>query len=100
MSVLHTVNKGVHHQALNLALSCLGPGDALLFLEDGVTVLPRNGLGAGRIAPVAHQHQVFCLEEDARARALLDLLPDWVTLTDYDGFVALTEQHDHTLSWF
>jgi len=100
LSTLHTINKGAHHQALNLALTSLAHGDVLLFLEEGVTTLVTGSQGAARLELVAQENQIFCLQEDAQARALLDLLPDWVTLIDYDGFVALTEQHSRTLSWF
>ncbi len=99
-TTLHTVNKPASRPALQLARAALAKGDALLFIEDGVTTLTDHSFSAKELESVAADHKLYCLHSDAQARGLLEYLPGWVETIDYDGFVQLTEQHSKTLSWF
>ncbi|WP_341937112.1 sulfurtransferase complex subunit TusB [Marinimicrobium sp. C2-29] len=103
MSTLHTVNKSpFEHQTLaSCARVCLD-GDCVLLLEDGVygalaarapTCADLNGLLQRGIA-------IFALEDDVVARGLTGQLLDTVTLTDYQGFVKLSLEHQTIQSWY
>ncbi|WP_281648619.1 sulfurtransferase complex subunit TusB [Parendozoicomonas sp. Alg238-R29] len=100
MTLLHTVNKSFSHPAGSLAEVALGQGDALLFIEDGVNSLIDGSLSAKHLATFAQQYSIYCLKADVDARGISSRLPSWVTPVSFDEFVALTEQHEKTLSWF
>ncbi|MTI12341.1 sulfurtransferase complex subunit TusB [Sansalvadorimonas verongulae] len=100
MAYLHTINKSPEHPALTQATVALNTGDTLLFIEDGVNALIAGSLNAKAVKDIADTYPVYCLKADVQARGLMNRLPNWVTVVDFDGFVALTEQHTKTLSWF
>lgn len=100
MPMLHTINKPGHSStALTNARSTLMSGDTLLFIEDGVFTLIADSMACKRLTNLREHHTIAGLLPDIRARGLIKRLPKWVTLVDYDGFVALTETHTQTLSW-
>ncbi|MCK5894618.1 MAG: sulfurtransferase complex subunit TusB [Endozoicomonadaceae bacterium] len=100
MPILHTINKPAHAcQALFHARSTLMPGDTLLFIEDGVFTLIANSMTYKILTNLSEHHTIAGLLPDIHARGLINRLPEWVTRVDYDGFVAFTETHTHTLSW-
>ncbi|MDR5865832.1 sulfurtransferase complex subunit TusB [Halomonas koreensis] len=94
---LHILNRSpgvsrVHEQAL----AAMGPDDRLLLIEDGVQgALP--GL-AGAFAAIPGR--LFALHEDLASRGLLARCDAAVQTVDADGFVALTEESEQTLSWY
>ena len=92
MSTLHIVNKT--GQPLSLCLRSTGPNDAIIFIEDGVYNLPEILLKSIHI-----NQPVFALKDDCSARGL-DIGDSSVDCISMDQFVALTEKHTKTLSWF
>ncbi|MCL6268805.1 sulfurtransferase complex subunit TusB [Sansalvadorimonas sp. 2012CJ34-2] len=98
--ILHTVNKSASAPALDLAKCALAENDALLFIENGVNAIIENSLSAKALEPLSQNHSLYCLKADIQARGLSRMVPEWVQVIDYDGFVQLTEQHTKTLSWF
>ncbi|AVV33124.1 sulfurtransferase complex subunit TusB [Cobetia sp. cqz5-12] len=94
---LHLLNRSpfssrIHDDVLN----AMGPEDQLLLIEDGVNGALDN----------AEQHlaglegRLFALREDLESRGLLGRCAENVIVVDVDGFVALTEAADKTVSWF
>lgn len=102
MSTLHTVNKSpFEHQTLNACCRVCLAGDGLLLIEDGV-------YGALPASPSAQQLRelqergvkVFALREDTEARGLSQPLSEIIELTDYNGFVRLSTEHNTLQSWY
>jgi tRNA 2-thiouridine synthesizing protein B len=93
MTTLHLVARSpTRSDALEACLRSLGPGDALLLLEDGV-------YGALPDQPGPAEGACHALEEDVRARGLAGRLRADVAPVDYAGFVELVAAHERTLSW-
>lgn len=102
MATLHTVNKSpFSHNTLSSCLQVCGHQDGILLLEDGV-------FGAIRQSPCAEQLgiligkgvKVYALENDLKARGLIDKLQDQITVTDYTGFVQLSLDFRCVQSWY
>lgn len=93
--ILHTVNKSPQNPALKTCLRVAAKDSAILLIEDGVyAALEGTELEGLR------DHQVYALAPDVKARGILDKLSSQITLVDYAGFVALTEQYDCVQSWY
>lgn len=95
--ILHILNRPpslslVYRQAL----AAMAEGDRLLLIEDGV-------MGA-LSAQIEHFQSVtgrlFVLSEDLKSRGLEAHCAAKIHRVDIDGFVALTEEADKTVSWF
>lgn len=103
MSTLHLLftspNAGT---ALADALRVAAPGDALLLLQDGVYAAVAHAAGPSALLREAAAGGValHVLVPDSDARGLAGRLHPGITLVDDNGFVALTERHARTLSWF
>lgn len=102
MATLHTVNKSpFSHNTLSSCLSVCGINDGILLLEDGV-------FGAIRQAPFANDLQelinkgvkVYALEDDIKARGLIEKLQHRIIVTDYNGFVQLSLDFRCVQSWY
>lgn len=102
MSTLHTINKSpFSHATLASCLQVCGKQDGILLLEDGV-------FGALSSAPCAEELsamiktgiKVYALVGDANARGLQKKLRSDVLLTDYNGFVQLSIEHNCVQSWY
>lgn len=102
MGTLHTVNKSPFtDQALKSCLSLCAPGDSLLLIEDGT-------YGALTAAPTAkllddvtkRGIKVYALASDLAARGLDSQLAAGIVLTDYQGFVRLSCEHETIQSWY
>ncbi len=94
---LHLLNRSpfssrVHEDVLN----AMGPEDQLLLIEDGVN----GALGSAGHYLVGLEGRLFALREDLESRGLLGRCAESVIVVDVDGFVALTEVADKTISWF
>lgn len=95
--LLHLLNRSpassrIHREALR----AMGKEDRLLLIEDGVY---------GALAPLVDQFEaihgrLFALREDVTSRGLEGRCAGQVTMIDTDGFVALTEDAERTVSWF
>lgn len=98
--ILHSVNKSPFQNS-SLA-SCLRVAHAdagILLIEDGVYAAcetPDSLITEQAIS----QYKVYALAPDLKARGLLDRVKPGITLVDYDGFVALTEQFRTVQSWY
>ncbi|MBB3189082.1 sulfurtransferase complex subunit TusB [Halomonas cerina] len=95
--LLHIVNRSpATSQVYRQALEGMGQDDRLLLIEDGVQgALPQlvryyDGL----------QGRLFALKEDLASRGLLGRCDGEVQVVDVDGFVALTEEAERTVSWY
>ncbi|MBC6904863.1 sulfurtransferase complex subunit TusB [Saccharophagus sp. K07] len=77
--------------AIRECLAIAQTGDSLLLLADGVYAVQQG-------EKVFNGLSVHILGEHAEARGIS--LPSWATSIDYDGMVALTEQHHPIQTWF
>ncbi len=102
MSTLHTINKSPFSYAtLSSCLQVCGKQDGILLLEDGV-------FGALSGAPCAEELstmiesgvKVYALASDVNARGLQEKLRSDVLMTDYNGFVQLSIEHNCVQSWY
>lgn len=95
--ILHILNRSpTASRVYQDALAAMGPTDRLLLIEDGVQgALPQL---------VRHfealDGRLFALLEDLASRGMEGRCADRVQVVDVDGFVALTEEADKTVSWF
>lgn len=85
------------HSSLRSCLRVAPPAAALLFYEDGVLGVAAGGAVAPLLAEALRTHPVYALGPDLAARGVRQVL-DGVQVIDYDGFVALVEQHP-VLPW-
>ncbi|EEL5598140.1 sulfurtransferase complex subunit TusB [Salmonella enterica] len=95
--MLHTLPhcaSGVDFPAL---LRLLKEGDALLLLQDGVTVAIEGNrfLESLRDAPIT----VYALKEEIDARGLGGQISDSVVRVDYTEFVRLTVKYANQMAW-
>jgi len=102
MSTLHTINKSpFSHATLASCLQVCGTQDGILLLEDGVF----GGLSS---APCAEELstmieagvKVYALAGDVNARGLQEKLRSDILMTDYNGFVQLSIEHNCVQSWY
>lgn len=102
MTTLHTINKSpFEHNTLSCCLRVCIEGDGVLLIEDGI-------YGALDASPCARELNslrergihIFALEPDAQARGLTSKLASYIKLTDYDGFVRLSTEHQTLQSWY
>ncbi len=99
MTVLHLVTRSPQQShALDACLGRLQEGDAVLLLADGVyAVACAMSLQQLR----ATGERCYLLQADMEARGLLDVdLPPPLIAVDYSGFVALSVEHRHSLTWY
>ncbi|QSP93787.1 sulfurtransferase complex subunit TusB [Marinobacter salinisoli] len=87
---LHILNKTPEHPRFNECLAMLGPEDALVLTENGVTALP--------VTQQLPLHSVFAIQSDLEARGLPADGSAASTL-DYEGLVDLTLQAKRVISW-
>lgn len=95
--LLHLLNRSPSSSRVpEDALRAMGDEDRLLLIEDGV-----YGARAPLLASFeAVGGRLFALREDLVSRGLEDRCAATVTVVDMDGFVALTEEAERTVSWF
>lgn len=98
MTTLHLINKTPSESsALRDSLSAISDGDALLLIENGVyAAMPAY---AERFTRLPRTIQCYLLNNDALARGLNDLNPDFGAI-DYDRFVELSCRYNKVVSWF
>ncbi|MBZ5487843.1 sulfurtransferase complex subunit TusB [Halomonas aquamarina] len=95
--MLHILTKAPNSDAAQQMLQAVGDDDAIVLTEAGVqAALHREW--AGFQLPSA---RIYLLAEDVTAWGLDEIVMDQaLTIVDMDGFVALTEQHVQTLTWY
>lgn len=92
--MLYTINKSpLMFGNLSSALRIAPAGEPILLYEDGVYAAVAGAVSETLAKQVLAQHPVYALKADLEARGLAALV-DGVEVIDYDGFVALVEQHD------
>ena len=96
MSTLHTVNKPPSSGLFASCTKLLQPGDAVLFIEDGVYCGLDSALNDNEITSVRY----FSLKEDTEARGLNSAKITKAKLVNTLEFVKLCERYDKILSWF
>lgn len=95
--ILHILNRAPSTSRIyQQALDAMGPEDRLLLIEDAVQgALPQL---IPYFEPVIGR--LFALREDLVSRGLEGRCEPRVLVIDVDGFVALTEEADKTVSWY
>ena len=96
--MLYTVNKSpLMFGTLKSVLRVAPAGDPILLYEDGVYAAAAGTSGQDLTEQALEEHPVYALQADLEARGLTALV-EGVQVIDYDGFVALVEQH-HVVPW-
>ena len=72
-------------------------GEPILLYEDGVYAGVAGAASEALIGEALAHHPVYALKADVEARGLATLV-EGIEMIDYDGFVALVEQH-HVVPW-
>lgn len=102
MSTLHTVNKPSWNS--DLLASCLRvarAGDSILLIEDGAYNVTTLNDVAARTNVLLDALHCFVLEDDLHARGIdQSAVPDFMTLVNHKGFVALACEHRQSVHWF
>ena len=102
MSTLHTVNKSPFtHNTLASCIAICVEADGILLLEDGVFGAMTTTPCAFHLSDLIRQGtKVYALEDDVKARGLLEKLLPGVLLTNYTRFVQLSIEHRCVQSWY
>lgn len=102
MSTLHTINKSpFSHSTLASCLQVCSKKDGILLLEDGVFGALTNAPCAEELsAMIAEGVKVYALTGDVNARGIQEKLRGDIFLTDYNGFVQLSIEHNCVQSWY
>jgi len=91
--MLHTINKSPFESAtMETCFRFLQPGDPVLFIEDGVYAVESSNRFSSDIRETLESNPVYALKPDLDARGIATLT-EGVRTVDYDGFVALVEEH-------
>lgn len=91
--MLHTINQSPF-QGNNLT-SCIRfaqAKDPILFMEDGVYAVQDGNKFSELITKLQQTNPLYVLVPDLKARGIQNVHGE-VTQIDYDGFVALVEEH-------
>jgi len=96
MATLHLLSASPGSGGVEACLGLVSDGDSLLCFGDGVYHL----LGASLHQILKAGLPVFVLAEDAEARGVEPLIPARVERIDYPAWVALSERHERSASWF
>ena len=92
--MLYTVNKSPHQYGnLESALRIASQDAPLLLYEDGVYGAAEGTKVSALVREALDQRPIYALKADLDARGVTRLI-DGVQVVDYDGFVALVEEHN------
>ncbi|MDO9106035.1 MAG: sulfurtransferase complex subunit TusB [Methylovulum sp.] len=95
--MLHLIFKSPVELAV---LQRICPDDEVVFLENSVLGLLRNGKLAHELAGLLTQCQLYALAADLGARGIADdELVSGITIIDYDGLVNVTINNPVIQSW-
>ncbi len=101
MSTLHLVFESSGGNALIDALRAATGDDSILLLQEGVYAA---ATGHAALALLSSSQKntcvVYALDADLRARGLASRVASEITIVNDEEFVALTERHERTVSWF
>lgn len=94
---LHILTKAPDSAACKQMLQALGEQDSVLLIEEAVTAALDPAWGAWH----QYRSRIFMLSEDLDSRGLASIAVDHrLPTVQIDGFVALTEQYDKTVTWY
>lgn len=85
--------------ALSRCLNLTVNGAGLLLIEDGVLNAVDGSRGERMLREYADTLKLYVLQEDCLARGIIDLIPPYINITDYAGFVDLTVCHEKLINW-
>jgi len=100
--MLHTLAKMPNHDVLQHCIDIidLHENSVLLLYQDAIYLAIDDDTQYGtKIRTLAAKQKIYILEEDLIARGLQNKIIDTIIVTNYEDFVALTIQHDKTISW-
>lgn len=102
MSTLHTINKSPFtHTTLTSCLAVCSDADSILLIEDATYAgAADTPLAEAMQRKIDSGVKIYALESDAHARGLQKRLRHDIELTDYQGFVRLSCEHQCIQSWF
>lgn len=92
--MLHIIKS---QSGLTDAINLIQPNDSVLLVEDAVYALFRQS--SPLIGLKDQKDRCWVLQEDLAARGLVDSANVDAQLTDFKGFVYLTEQHAQSITW-
>jgi sulfur relay protein TusB/DsrH len=96
--MLYMVNKSpLMFGNLKSVLGIAPAGEPILLYEDGVYAAAQGTASEDLMRQALAEHPVYAVQADLQARGLTRLI-DGIQAVDYDGFVALVEQH-HVVPW-
>jgi len=96
--MLYMVNKSpLMFGNLKSVLGIAPAGEPILLYEDGVYAAVKGAASEDLVRQALEQRPVYAVRADLEARGLT-VLVDGIQVVDYDGFVALVEQH-HVVPW-
>lgn len=95
--ILHILTKAAQSTAAEQMQQVIGECDVVLLIEEGVTtVLSPEWTGWKQ-----YSSRIFVLTEDTVARGLACIAEaNAMPMLGMDEFVALTEQHQQTITWY
>ena len=94
INMLHIIKS---QSGLTDAINFIQPDDAVLLVEDAVYALFHQS--SPLIGLKDQKDRCWVLQEDLLARGLVELANVDAQLTDFKGFVYLTEQHAQSITW-
>lgn len=102
MSILHTINKSpFSHTTLLSCLQICGKSDGILLIEDGVFCGIKGSPYMKELSSTVKKGvKVYALAGDVKARGLQEKLHPNINVTDYNGFVQLSIEHQCVQSWY
>jgi len=91
--MLHTINQSPFRgNSLTSCIRFAKPADPILFMEDGVYTVQAGNKFGELISTLLKTNPLYVLSPDLKARGINSVQGE-VTQIDYDGFVALVEEH-------
>ena len=91
--MLYTINKSpLMFGNLKSALRIAPEGALILLYEDGVYAAAKGTASEELVTGALKSHPVYALQADLEARGITNLI-EGIETVDYDGFVALVEEH-------
>lgn len=96
MTCLHVISRSPSTNLLASCSSLLKPGDAILFIEDGIFYCT----GENVEGLTSMKFSIYALREDLIARGLINRITPAAEVIDYNGFVGLCCHYEKVVSWF
>jgi tRNA 2-thiouridine synthesizing protein B len=95
--ILHILTKGPDSSACQQMMRALGEQDSMILIEEGVCA----ALDPAWAIWQQFASRIFLLSEDLISRGLASIAAEHQLPTlSMEGFVALTEQYEKTVTWY